>query len=112
MPQDFPFSSNKCQTSGNALMPLIQLNATVTNLYEIMFQYFHNIMQNLNLHESMCRMPLFEECSQHYVDKGNSKMMHGTYGAIDERAQVILMSMKAPGRWKHLPPTETRSHKG
>ena len=38
-------------------------------------------------------------------------MTPGTCGAIGERAQVILVWVRAPGRWERLPPTETRSHK-
>ena len=36
--------------------------------------------------------------------------MLGTCGAIGKRAQVILMWVRASGRWKHLPPTEIRSY--
>ena len=39
-------------------------------------------------------------------------MTPGTCGAIGERAQVILVWVRAPGRWERLPPTETRSHEG
>ena len=59
-----------------------------------------------------CRAPLLEECPQHHGHKGDPRVTPGTCGAIGERAQVILVWVRAPGRWEHLPPTETRSHKG
>ena len=36
-------------------------------------------------------------------------MTPGTCGAIGERAQVILVWVKVPGRWECLSPTGTRS---
>ena len=59
-----------------------------------------------------CRAPLLEECPQHHGHKGDPGVMLGTCGTIGERAQVILVWVRAPGRWERLPPTETRSHEG
>ena len=56
--------------------------------------------------------PLLEECPQHHGHKGDPGVTPGTCGAIGERAQVILVWVRAPGRWERLPPTETRSHEG
>ena len=61
---------------------------------------------------SYYRAPLLEECSQHHGHKGDPGVTPGTCGAIGERAQVILVWVRAPGRWERLPPTETRSHEG
>ena len=58
------------------------------------------------------RAPLLEECPQHHGHKGDPGVTPGTCGAIGERAQVILVWVRAPGRWERLPPMETRSHKG
>ena len=60
----------------------------------------------------ICRAPLLEECPQHHGHKGDPGVRPGTCGAIGERAQVILVWVRAPGCWERLPPTETRSHEG
>ena len=59
-----------------------------------------------------CRAPLLEECPQHHGHKGDPGVTPGTCGSIGERAQVILVWVRAPGRWERLPPTETWSHEG
>ena len=59
-----------------------------------------------------CRTPLLEECPQHHGHKGDPRVTLGTCGAIGERAQMILVWVRAPGRWERLPSTETRSHEG
>ena len=51
-----------------------------------------------------CRAPLPKECPQHHGHKGDPGMTPGTCGAIGERAQVILVWVRAPGRWERLPP--------
>ena len=58
------------------------------------------------------RAPPLEECPQHHGHKRNPGVTPGTCGAIGERAQVILVWVRAPGRWERLPPTEIRSHEG
>ena len=58
-----------------------------------------------------CCTPLFEECLQHHKHKGDLGMTPKTCGAISDRAQVILVWVRAPGHWEHLPPTNTRNHK-
>ena len=58
-----------------------------------------------------CRAPLLEECPQHHGHKREPGVTPGTCGAIGERAQVILVWVRAPGRSERLPPMETRSHK-
>ena len=60
----------------------------------------------------VCRAPHLEECLQHHGQKGDPGVMPETCGAIGERAQGILVWMRAPGRWERLPPTETKSHEG
>ena len=62
--------------------------------------------------EVHCRASLLEECPQHHGHKRNPGVTPGTCGAIGERAQVILVWVRGPGRWERLPPTETRSHEG
>ena len=62
--------------------------------------------------QAWCRAALLEECPQHHGHKGDPGVTPGTCGAIGERAQVILVWLRAPGRWERLPPTETRSHEG
>ena len=52
-----------------------------------------------------CRASLHEECLKHHGHKGDLRVTPGTYGAVGERAQVILV-------WERLPPMETRSHEG
>ena len=59
-----------------------------------------------------CRAPLLEECPQHHGHKEDPRVTPKTCGAIGERAQVILVWVRALGRWERLPPTETRSHEG
>ena len=65
-----------------------------------------------NTESTGCRTPLLEECLQHHGHKGDPGVTLGTCGAIGERAQVILVWVRAPGRWERLPPTEIRSHEG
>ena len=45
-----------------------------------------------------CRAPLLEECPQHHGHKGDPGVTPETCGAIGERAQVILVWVRAPGR--------------
>ena len=59
-----------------------------------------------------CHAPLHEECPQHHGHKGDPRVTPGTCCAIGERAQVILVWVKAPRHWECLSPTETRSHEG
>ena len=59
-----------------------------------------------------CHAPLLEECPQHYGHKGDPGVTPRTCGAIGERAQVILVWVRAPGCWERLSLTATRSHKG
>ena len=70
-----------------------------------------NVLVDLSDHLN-CRAPLLEECPQHHGHKGDPGVTPGTCGAIGERAQVILVWVRAPGRWERLPPTETTSHEG
>ena len=70
-----------------------------------------------NLHyraikNQVCHAPLLEECPQHHGHKGDPGVTPGTCGAIGERAQVILVWVRALGRWERLPPMETKSHEG
>ena len=51
-----------------------------------------------------CCAPVLEECLQHHGHKGDPGVTPGTCGAIGERAQVILVWVRAPGRWEHLHP--------
>ena len=44
------------------------------------------------------RTPLLEECPQHHGHKGDPGVTLGTCGAIGERAQVILVWVRASGR--------------
>ena len=48
--------------------------------------------------QAACRAPLHEECLQHHGHKGDPGVLTlGTSGAIGERAQVILVWVRAPG---------------
>ena len=62
--------------------------------------------------ETVCRAPLLEECPQHHGHKGNPGVTPETCGAIGERAQVILVWVRAPRRWERLSPMKTKSHEG
>ena len=62
--------------------------------------------------KGLCHTPFLEECPQYNGHKRDSGVTPKTCGAINERAQVILVWMKALGRWEHLPPTGTRNHEG
>lgn len=44
-----------------------------------------------------CCAPLHEECPKHHGHKENSKITPRTCATIAERAQVIIMWMKAAG---------------
>ena len=59
-----------------------------------------------------CCTPLLKECMQHHGHKGDPGVTSGTCGTIGEKAQVILVWVRAPERWERLPPSETRSHEG
>ena len=43
-----------------------------------------------------CRAALHEECLQHHGHKRDPRVTPGTCGASGERAQVILMWVRAP----------------
>ena len=70
------------------------------------------LLQDAPVAHHRCRAPLLEECPQHHGHKGDPEVTPGTCGAIGEKAQVILVWVRAPGSWERLPPTETRSHEG
>ena len=53
---------------------------------------------------------LHEECPKYHGYKGHPGVTPGTCGVVGERAQVIIMWVRAPGIWEHLPPMETRRH--
>jgi hypothetical protein len=44
-----------------------------------------------------CRAPLHEECPKHHGHKGDLGVTPGTCGAIGERAQVIVVWVRALG---------------
>jgi hypothetical protein len=57
-------------------------------------------MQNVrgsDLPELLCRAPLHEECSQHHVHKRAPGMTPMTCDVIGERAQLILVLVRADG---------------
>ena len=43
-----------------------------------------------------CRASFNEECPQHHGHKGDPKVISGTYGAVGEKAQVIILWLRAP----------------
>ena len=49
---------------------------------------------NSKLELDTCRAPLHEKCSKHHELKGDPGTTPRTCGAIDERAQVILVWMR------------------
>ena len=53
-----------------------------------------------------CRAPLLEEFLQHHGHKGDHGVTPKTCGAISERAHVILVWMRAPGRGNASHPQE------
>ena len=44
-----------------------------------------------------CRAPLHEECPKHHGHKGDPGVTPGTCGTVGERAQVIIVWVRAPG---------------
>ena len=50
----------------------------------------------LHIHCKCCA-PLHEECLKHHGHKGDPGVTPGTCGAVGERAQVILVWVRAPG---------------
>ena len=95
------------RTEGLQEEPLDEQHAFVVDAVEAIRDDYAHWQGN-----DKCRAPLLEECPQHHGHKGDPGVTPGTCGAIGERAQVILMWVRAPGRWERLPPTETRSHEG
>ena len=59
-----------------------------------------------------CRAPLLEECRQYHGHREDAEVTPETCGAIGERAQVILVWVRAPVHWERLPPVEARSYEG
>ena len=53
-----------------------------------------------------CLAPLVEECPQHHGHKGDLGVTPKTCGAIDERAQVILVWVRAAGHGNTSHPQE------
>ena len=53
-----------------------------------------------------CRAPLLQDCPQHHGHKGDPGVTPKTCGAIDERAQVILVWVRAPRRRNASHPQE------
>jgi hypothetical protein len=47
--------------------------------------------------KTCCRAPLHEKCPKHHGHKRDPGMTPGVYGDIDERAQVILVWVRALG---------------
>ena len=47
--------------------------------------------------QQWCHAPLHEECPKHHGHKGGPGVTPGTCGAVGERAQVILVWVRAPG---------------
>jgi hypothetical protein len=47
--------------------------------------------------DPMCRAPLHKGCPKHHGHKGDPGVTPGTYGANGEKAQVILVWVRAPG---------------
>ena len=66
------------------------------------------VMQDLQC----CRAPFHEECPKHHGHKGNPGVTPGTCGAIGERAQVILVWVRAPGIGNASHPRRLGVHKG
>ena len=73
----------------------------------IFFSNFKITIDNTKLHlynlpkvfmQGQCRAPLLEECPQHHGHKGDPGVTPGTCVTIGERAQVILVWVRAPGR--------------
>jgi hypothetical protein len=49
------------------------------------------------LEEVFCRAPLYKGCPKHHGHKGDPGVTPGTCGAGGEKAQVILVWVRAPG---------------
>jgi hypothetical protein len=45
----------------------------------------------------MCRAPLHKECPKHHRHKGDPGVTFGTFSTDGEKAQVILVWVRAPG---------------
>ena len=52
---------------------------------------------NACISNTYCCAPLLEECPQHHGYKGDPRVTPETCGAIGERAQVILVWVRARG---------------
>ena len=61
---------------------------------------------------SYCCAPLHEECPQHHVHKRDSRVKPETCDAMGWEGLCDPSVGEGPGRLEHLPPIETRSHKG
>jgi hypothetical protein len=61
------------------------------------FRVFLKMMLNstLNVATQKCCAPLLDKCPQHHGHKGDPVITPGTCGAVSEKAQVILVWMKA-----------------
>ena len=55
-----------------------------------------NTLRNASREQGLCRPPFHEECPKHHGHKGDPGVTPETYGAIGERAQVILVWVRAP----------------
>jgi hypothetical protein len=59
--------------------------------------YFIIVVANIQILWGNCRAPVHKECPKHHGHKGGPGLAPGTCDAVGERAQVILMWVRAPG---------------
>ena len=65
-------------------------------MLKIFILFICGLANSSSMSPQMCRAPLHEECPKHHGHKGNPGVTSGTCGAVGERAQVILVWVRAP----------------
>ena len=71
--------------------------------FQFSSQCFHPLV-------SYCSPPLHEECPKHYEQNGDLEVTLENCVTIGEKAQMILVWVKAPRIWECLLPTEIKNH--
>ena len=72
-------------------LPMVQLVGLPPDTPMVLFSSF-----DMNPNQN-CHTPLHEECMKHHGHKGKPRVTPNTYGAVGERAQMILVWVMAPG---------------
>ena len=81
--------------SANGLQNIWELYEVHKNTLSKIVSKFCRIVRKHLQH--VCHAPLHEECPKHHGHKGDPRVIPETYGAVGERAQVILVWVRATG---------------